>query len=66
MNQVEEKRNKLNLEIRELLSVVEMIDGKKEVYVDYKENTMTEEEFLNQQIKLVNLAKNRLINIFRD
>lgn len=66
MNQVEEKRNKLNLEIRELLSVVDMIDGKKEEYVDYKENTMNEEEFLEEQLKLVNIAKNRMINIFRD
>lgn len=66
MNQVEEKRNKLNLEIRELLSVIDMIDGKKEEYVDYKENTMNEEEFLNQQIHLVNIAKTRIINIFKD
>ena len=27
MNQIEEKRNKLNLELRSLLSVVDMIDG---------------------------------------
>ena len=66
MNQVEEKRNKLNLVIRELLSVVDMIDGKKDEYVDYKENTMSEEGFLDQQINLVSMAKNRMINIFRD
>lgn len=66
MNQVEEKRNKLNLEIRELLSVVDMIDGKKEEYVDYKESEMSEEEFLNQQINLVSIAKKRMIDIFRD
>lgn len=66
MNQVEEKRNKLNLEIRSLLSVVDMIDGKNEEYSDYKENTMSEEEYLDQQIKLVNIAKNRMIDIFRD
>ena len=66
MNQIEEKRNKLNLEIRSLLSVVDMIDGKNEEYSDYKENTMSEEEYLNQQIKLVSIAKNRMIDIFRD
>jgi hypothetical protein len=66
MNQIEEKRNKLNLNIRELLSIVDMIDGKKEEYADYKENTMSEEEYLNQQIELINIAKNRMINIFRD
>ena len=48
MNNIEEKRNKFNLDIRELLSVIDMIDGKTEEYQDYKENTMTEEEFLNQ------------------
>ena len=66
MNQVEGKRNKLNLEIRQLLSVIDMIDGKKEEYIDYKENTMNEEDFLNQQINLVSIAKNRIINVFKD
>lgn len=66
MNQVEEKRNKLNLEIRQLLSIIDMIDGEKENYIDYKENSMNEEEFLNQQIDLVSTAKNRMINIFKD
>ncbi len=66
INQIEAKRNKLNLEIRELLIIVDMIDGRKDEYSDYKENTMTEEEFLDQQISLVSIAKNKMINIFRD
>lgn len=65
MNQIEEKRNRLNLELRALLSVVDMIDGLKGEYIDYKENSMSEEEFLNEQLKLVVEAKTRLINIFK-
>lgn len=66
MNQVEEKRNKLNLELRELLNVIDMIDGLKGEYSDYKENSLNEEEYLSEQTKLVVEAKTRLINIFRD
>ena len=65
MNQIVEKRNRLNLELRTLLSVVDMIDGLKGEYIDYKENSMSEEEFLNEQLKLVVEAKTRLINIFK-
>jgi len=66
MNLVEEKRNKLNLELRGLLAVVDMIDGLKGEYQDYKENTLNEEEYLDEQLKLVVEAKNRMIDIFRD
>lgn len=63
---IEEKRNKLNLEIRFLLSIIEIIDDKKREYENYVENTMSEEEFLNQQIKLVSEAKERLVGVFKD
>lgn len=65
MNQIEDKRNQLNLEIRGLLTIVDMIDGKKGEYEDYKENSLNEEGFLEQQIKLVSEAKNRMIDIFK-
>lgn len=65
-NIVEEKRNKLNLDIRGLLAVIDLIDGNKKEYEDYVSNTLNEIEFLDQQIKLVNEAKERLINIFKD
>ena len=61
----EEKRNKLNLDLRELLSIVDMIDGLKGEYPDYKENSMNESDFLDQQIMLVNEVKSRLVNIFK-
>lgn len=63
---IEEKRNELNLELRGLLSVLDIIDGKENIYADYKENTMEEIEFLNQQLELVKEAKKRLIDIFKD
>ena len=66
MNQIEEKRNKLNLEIRSLMAVIGMIDGTDVVYDDYKENSLTEEQFLDQQIKIVEDGKNRLVNVFKD
>jgi len=66
MNQVEEKRNKLNLELRSLLSVIDMIDGLKGEYIDYKENSLNEEEYLDEQLKLVVEAKSRLVNIFKE
>lgn len=66
MNQVEEKRNKLNLEIRGLLAIIDMIDGLKEEYSDYKENTLTEEQYLEEQLKLIVEAKTRLVNVFKD
>lgn len=65
MNEIEQKRNQINLELRSLLSIIEMIDGKTKNYQDYKENSMTETEFLNQQLELVQEAKNRLLNIFK-
>ena len=66
MNQIEEKRNKINLELRELLHIIDMIDGLKGEYIDYKENSLNEEMFLDEQIKLVVEAKTRLVNIFKN
>ena len=65
MSQVEEKRNRLSRELRGLLSVVDMRDGLKGEYIDYKENSLSEEEFLDEQLKLVVEAKSRLVNIFK-
>lgn len=64
---IEEKRNQLNLELRMLLSVIDMIDGVENKYSDYDEShKMSEEEFLDQQLKLAKEARERLINIFKD
>lgn len=66
MNETEEKRNKLNLEIRSLLSIIDFIDGISNEYEDYITNSLDENGFLDQQIKLIMEAKERLLNIFKD
>lgn len=63
---IEEKRNKLNLEIRKVLAIIDMIDGKKKQYEDYKTNSLNEIGFLDQQSKLVKEIEDRLVTIFKD
>lgn len=65
-DEIEEKRNKLNLEIRGLLTIIDLIDGNKNIYENYKTNSLNENDYLDQQIKLVEEAKGKLINIFKD
>lgn len=65
MSNIEKLKNQLNLELRELLAVVDMIDGETKKYKDYKEDALDEEAYLEEQLKLVVEAKNRLINIFK-
>jgi len=65
MNNVEEKRNQLNLELRSLLSIIDMIDGMHYDYENYESNKLTEEEYLDQQLILVVEAKTRLKDIFK-
>lgn len=66
MNQIEDKRNRLNLELRELLYLIDVIDGLKGEYLDYKEYSLNEEQFLEEQLNLVVEAKTRLMNIFKN
>ena len=66
MNSIEEKRNILNVEIRKVLGIIDLIDGKQNNYEDYITNSLDENGFLDQQIKLVKEANERLVNIFKD
>ncbi len=63
---IEEKRNKLNLEIRKILAIIDMIDGNKKEYEDYETNSLNEIGFLDQQLKLVKEIEDRLVDIFKD
>ena len=64
---LEDKRNQLNLELRTLLSVIDMIDGIKKEYPDYIINSnLSEEEYVTQQLALAKEAREKLIAIFRD
>lgn len=65
MKETEEKRNQLNLELRNVLAIIDMIDGVSNNYENYVENTLNEDQFLDQQIKLIREIKNRLLNIFK-
>lgn len=65
-NIIEEKRNILNLEIRKVLGIIDLIDGKQGNYEDYITNSLDENGFLDQQIKLIKEANERLITIFKD
>ena len=60
---IEEKRNKLNLEIRKILAIIDMIDGNKKEYEDYETNSLNEIGFLDQQLKLVkeDVVKNEIV-----
>ena len=63
---IEEKRNKLKLDIRVILAIIDLIDSKKKEYEDYITNSLDENGFLDQQIKLVEEVKEMVINIFKD
>ena len=64
---LEDKRNQLNLELRTLLSVIDMIDGIKKEYLDYVVNSnISEDEYITQQLALAKEAREKLIAIFKD
>ena len=64
-NNIEEKKNELKLELRNLLSVIDMIDGLKGEYKNYEENSLDEEKYLDEQILLAVEARTRLTDIIR-
>ncbi len=66
LNKTEIKRDELNLQLRELLTIIDFIDGNKKDYKNYVEGTLNEEAYLDEQIKLTIEAKNRLLAIFKD
>lgn len=61
---IEEKRNQINLELRKVLYLVDIIDGNSHEYPDYVEE-LTEEEFLDQQLMLATEIRDRLQRIFK-
>ena len=66
LNKTEIKRDELNLQLRELITIIDFIDGNKKDYKNYVEGTLNEEDYLDEQIKLTIEAKNRLLAIFKD
>ena len=66
LNKTEIKRDELNLQLRELITIIDFIDGNKKDYKNYVEGTLNEEAYLDEQTKLTIEAKNRLLAIFKD
>ena len=66
LNKTEIKRDELNLQLRELITIIDFIDGNEKDYKNYVEGTLNEEAYLDEQIKLTIEAKNRLLAIFKD
>ncbi len=63
---IESKRNELNLDLRGILAIMDLIDGKTREYEDYIENTLDENGFLDQQLILAKEIKERLTGIFKE
>jgi len=61
---IEEKRNKINLELRKTLLLLDLIDGNEHEYPNYQEE-LTEEEYLEQQLLLATEIRDRLQRIFK-
>lgn len=65
-HELEHKKNELNLEIRSLLAIIDMIDGQDKPYPNYEEGTLDDTKFLEIQIELVKDARTRLLNVFKE
>ena len=64
---LDDVRNELNLELRALLTLIDMIDGISKEYPDYElMSNSSEQEYLLQQLKLATEAKEKLLAIFKN
>ena len=63
---IEELRNELNLEIRSVLAIMDMIDLANNPHDDYVKDSLNEEEYLKKQLELVEELKTRLVNVFKN
>ena len=66
MDIIEQQKDILNLEIRKLLSLIDMIEGENNEYPNYEKNTLDIEKYLQQQIELIKIANEKMIKIFKD
>ena len=61
---IENKKNKLNLEIRKILQILDLVEGLSNNYYNYEYNSLSEQEFLDKQLFLTTEARIRLQDIF--
>ena len=66
MDNIEYKKDKLDLLMREILEIIKIIDNLQVTYENYEQNTLTEEEFLDKQILMAADAKYRLLDLFKE
>lgn len=64
MNDLKELKNELNLEVRKILSLIDIIYGENNIYTNYVEDC-DDEKFLKQQIELIKIANEKLKNVFK-
>lgn len=62
---IENKKNKLNLEIRKILQILDLVEGLSNNYYNYENNSLSEQEFLDKQLLLTTEARIRLQDIFK-
>lgn len=62
---IENKKNKLNLEIRKILQILDLVEGLSNNYYNYEYNSLSEQEFLDKQLFLTTEARIRLQDIFK-
>ncbi|MGM9879047.1 MAG: hypothetical protein ACI31R_03390 [Bacilli bacterium] len=63
---IEDKKNELNLNLRKILRLLDIINDMKDVpYPNYEPGTLTDEEYFDQQNALAIEINDRLTNIFK-
>ena len=63
--EIEAKRNELNMLIRKALYIMDLVDGKHHDYDNYTEGSLNENDFLKQQIELMQELVTRHQAIFK-
>lgn len=63
---VEEKKNKLNYDLRYIMEIVKLVDGIEDNPDDYIAGTLNDADYLDQQIRIAEKIKNRMVAVFKD
>lgn len=62
----ESKKDKLNYSTIELLKIIDMIIGvNDDTYFNYQKNTITDDQYIIEEYKLIRLAQEKLKGIFK-
>lgn len=61
---LEQKKDILNAKLRELLTIIDLIAGTNGNYFDYEPGTISESQYFDEEYKLLDEARNKLVDIF--